>query len=357
MDLDRLGWRGGPEVLEALSARGESVGRVAIEHRGGYLLYTEAGEVTAEVSGRFRHEARLGTTPGLPAVGDWVAIRPRPGEDRATIRAILPRRTVFARKVAGREVEAQVIAANVDVVFLVSALDGDLNPRRIERYLGLVWGSGATPVVVLNKADLCPDIPPAVDRVAAVAPGVAIHVVSALSGSGLEALGDAFLDSRTVALLGSSGVGKSSLINLLVGREAQRVHDVRADGKGRHTTTRRELIPRPEGGLVIDTPGMRELQLWEGGEGVPAAFAEVEDFAARCRFTDCSHDAEPGCAVLDAVADGTLAPERLASYRKLRGEVRHLEARQDQRARDDLKRRDKVLNRALYKRLDQKRRW
>ena len=161
-------------------------------------------------------------------------------------------------------------------------------------------------MVVLNKADVCPDIPPAVDRVAAVAPGVAIHVVSALSGSGLEALGDAFLDSRTVALLGSSGVGKSSLINLLVGREAQRVHDVRDDGKGRHTTTRRELILRPEGGLVIDTPGMRELQLWEGGEGVPAAFAEVEDFAAQCRFTDCSHEAEPGCAVLEAVADGTL---------------------------------------------------
>ena len=210
-------------------------------------------------------------------------------------------------------------------------------------------------MVVLNKADLCPDIPPAVDRVAAVAPGVAIHVVSALSGSGLEALGDAFLDSRTVALLGSSGVGKSSLINLLVGREAQRVHDVRGDGKGRHTTTRRELILRPEGGLVIDTPGMRELQLWEGGEGVPAAFAEVEDFAARCRFTDCSHEAEPGCAVLDAVADGTLAPNASRATGSSAARSATSKPARISAARDDRKRRDKALNRALYKRLDQKR--
>ncbi len=353
-ELAALGWS--PSRAEEFiphAAAGCVPARVAAQHRGGYVVYSGSGERPAEVAGQLRH-ASLGSAD-LPAVGDWVAVRDAPDADAATIHALLPRRTVFSRKAAGEAVE-QVLAANVDVVFLVSALDGDLNPRRIERYLGLAWGSGAAPVIVLNKADLCPDIPSAVDRVAAVAPGVAIHVVSALSGTGLEALGDAFLSSRTVALLGSSGVGKSSLINLLVGREAQRIHDVRGDGKGRHTTTRRELILRPEGGLVIDTPGMRELRLWEGGEGVPAAFAEVEDFAARCRFTDCSHDAEPSCAVLDAVADGTLAPERLASYRKLRGEVRHLEARQDQRARDDQKRREKALHRALYKRLDQKRR-
>jgi ribosome biogenesis GTPase / thiamine phosphate phosphatase len=348
MTLAELGWRGGPATG---AVPGEIIGRVAVEHAGGYVILTEAGALFAEVSGRLRHETALGHTPGLPVVGDWVALQPWPGEDRATIRSVLPRRSQFARKSAGRGCEAQVIAANVDVVFLVSGLDGDLNPRRIERYLTLAWEGGARPVVVLNKADLCDDPQGAATRVAAVAPGVPIHVVSAMSQTGLDALGAYFEDHRTAALLGSSGVGKSSLINLLVGREAQQVQEVREDGRGRHTTTRRELLVRPGGGLVVDTPGLRELQLWEGGDGIDAAFAEVEDLARGCRFTDCSHRDEPGCAVRAAAADGALPPGRLESYHKLRREIRHLEARQDKRAQAELKRRDKALHRAANKEL------
>jgi ribosome biogenesis GTPase len=356
MDLAQFGWRGDSDSLRELAARGETAGRVAVEHRGAFLLYTEAGEVLAEVSGRLRHDAHLGKLPALPAVGDWVAFQPRPGEAKGTIRSVLPRSSVFARKVAGRETESQIIAANVDVVFLVSGLDGDLNPRRIERYLTLAWSSGAVPVVVLNKADVCRDVAAAVEEVTAAAPGVEVFTTSALTGLGLDCLESAFHGSRTVALLGSSGVGKSTLINRLVGRDLQRTNDVRSDGRGRHTTTRRELILRPGGGLVIDTPGMRELQLWEGGEGVPSAFAEVEDLASQCRFTDCAHETEPGCAVLAAVANGSFPADRLASYRKLLGELRHLEARQDQHARAARKRQEKMLTRAGYKWMNQKRR-
>src|SRR5262249_13550868 len=299
----------------------EMAGRVAIEHRSGYVVYTEVGELAAEVSGRLRHDAELSQSPGLPAVGDWVLLQPRLGEIKATIQAILPRRTQFTRKVAGRRIASQVLAANVDVVFLVSALTRDWNPRRLERYLTLAWESGAEPVVVLSKADLCPNRTGAFEQTATVASGIPIHLISNVTGLGLEELETYFQGQRTVALLRSSWGGKSTLINRLIGREAQRVQELRRDGRGRHTTTQRGLILRPGGGLLLDTPGMREVQLWEGAEGVQSTFAEVEELATRCRFRDCAHQSEPGCAVRAAIEAGTLPPERLASYHKLRSEI------------------------------------
>jgi ribosome biogenesis GTPase / thiamine phosphate phosphatase len=350
--LRDLGWRG--DDVPLAPATGELLGRVAVENRNGYQLYTEVGDLSAELSGRLRHVSDGGRAPMRPAVGDWVWVRPRPGEAKGVIQIVLPRRTQFVRGAAGSEGVPQVVASNVDTVFLVSAIDGEFNPRRIERYLTLARESGVEPAIVLNKADVCSDVDALRLQAAVVAPGVPIFVVSALEGYGLSGLSPAFMDNRTVAFLGSSGVGKSTLINRLIGREAQRVGDIRSDGKGRHTTTRRELLLRPGGGLVLDTPGMRELQLWEGGDGIDAAFAEVEDFAAECRFRDCAHRDEPGCAVTAAVRSGRLAAERLESYQKLRREIAHLEARADDRVREERKRNEKVQNRQLYRWLDQK---
>lgn len=354
MRLEELGWerRGAP--LPSLAA-GEVVGRVAVEHRSCYVVYSEAGELAAEVAGKLRHEAEEGRPPGLPAVGDWVVLRRPGGAGRSTIQAVLPRHSLFSRKVAGRRVAEQVLAANVDVVFLITALTRDLNPRRLERYLTLAAASGAEPVVVLTKADLCEDLPAATARMAPVAGTAPLHVVSAVTGQGMAELADYFTGQRTAALLGSSGVGKSTLINRLLGREVQAVQEVRDDGKGRHTTTRRELLLRPGGGLVLDTPGLRELHLWEGEAGVQAAFAEVEDLAGQCRFRDCTHRSEPGCAVLAAVAAGTLPAERLQSYHKLTNEARHLEARQDPQVRAERRRQERAIHRSMYKHIRSKR--
>jgi ribosome biogenesis GTPase len=318
--------------------------RVAAQHRGGYVVYAESGERPAEVVGQLRHAA-LGPSD-LPAVGDWVAVRDAPEADAATIHALLPRRTAFSRKAAGEAVE-QVVAANVDVVFLVSALGPDLNVRRLERYLAAGWDSGADPVVVLNKSDLADDLAGATAQVEAIAFGVPVHVVSAAEGTGLDGLARHLEGNRTAALLGSSGVGKSSLVNRLLGRDRQDVAELRADGRGRHTTTYRELIPLPGGGLLLDTPGMRELGLWDAGGGVDQTFADVAELAAECRFRDCAHEGEPGCAVLAAVADGRLAAERLESYRKLLGELRHLEVKGDPRAQAEARKRRRSLARSL----------
>ena len=328
MTLADLGWDSGFETeFGPYRQEGLVPARVATRHRTAYELLTELGELGAQTSGRLHDGGRM------PAVGDWVAVAPLPGERRVVIRAVLSRRSSFSRKEAWVRTEEQVVAANVDTVLIVSALDGDLNVRRLERYLAAGWDSGAQPVVVLTKADLCTpgEVAAAVLDVNAVALGVPVHAVSSVTADGLEELRAYLAPGRTVALLGSSGVGKSTLANRLLGRDLLATGELRADGRGRHTTTRRELVPVPGGGLLLDTPGMRELQLWGDGGGLEAAFGEVAELAATCRFADCSHESEPGCAVRAALADGRLDRERLASFRKLERELHALAVRQDKR--------------------------
>ena len=337
--LERLGWN--PELeaeFQPHADAGLAAGRVAVQHRGAYGLYTGDPSnsllLSAEVAGRLLHE---GETADLPAVGDWVAYQPIPGEDKGIIQAVLPRRTKFSRKTALSAAEEQVVAANVDVVFLVMALTAlDLKPRRLERYLTMAWESGAEPVIVLTKKDLCDDLDAALAEVSPVAYGVPIEVVSNVTGEGVEELRKYTAGNRTIALLGSSGVGKSTLVNRLLGEERLATKEIReSDGRGRHTTTHRELVPLPEGGLVLDTPGMRELQLWSAEEGIGASFGDVEELVAQCRFNDCGHDSEPGCAVRAAIADGTLPAERFESYEKLQRELEMLARRQDKRAQSE----------------------
>jgi ribosome biogenesis GTPase / thiamine phosphate phosphatase len=298
--------------------------RIAVRHHGAYELFSERGELGGIPAGRLVEEE-------LPAVGDWVAVRPLPGERKAVIEASLPRRTAFRRKEAWRRTAEQVVAANVDTVFLVTSFGPDLNPRRVERYLTMAWESGAAPVIVLTKLDLADDPAGEAVPVEAIAYGVPVHHVSALTGAGLDTLEPYLGRGRTVALLGSSGVGKSTLVNRLAGREVLATREVRDDGKGRHTTSHRELVPLPGGALLLDTPGMRELQLWEASDGLATTFADVEELAAECRFSDCAHETEPGCAIRAALASGELDRARWDSYRKLQRELYALAVRQDAR--------------------------
>ena len=329
--LGALGWSAHfAEAYAPYEGDGFVPGRVAVQHRGAYVVCTEAGEVTAELAGRLRHES---TSGDVPVAGDWVVLRPYEDGSGATIAALLPRRTAVSRKAALHAVEEQVLAANVDLVFLVTGLDGDFNLRRLERYLATAWESGADPAIVLSKADLCHDVAGALAEVETVALGVPVHVVSCVTGEGIDELRAYFAGSRTIALLGSSGVGKSTLINVLVDEELQATAELRRDGRGKHTTTTRELIVVPGGGLVLDTPGMRELQLWDVTEGFGTAFSDVEGLFEHCRFRDCRHEKEPGCAVKRALADGSLDPDRYRSYQKLQRELRALELKQDRRAR------------------------
>ena len=327
-ELARLGWdRSFAAAFDAVAAPGLVPARVGVEHNHLYRVLTDGGELLAEAAGSLRHAAAGGDA--LPAVGDWVAVRAGAAR-RATIRAVLPRRSCFARKAAGDPTRRQVVAANVDTVFLVAGLDGDFNPRRMQRYLAAAAEGGAAPVVVLNKADVCDAVDEAATAIRALAPRVPLHATSCKEAHGLDALAAYLTGGRTVALLGSSGVGKSTIVNRLLGVERQRTRSVRGrDSRGRHTTVHRELLVRPGGGVIIDTPGMRELQLWDTDRALEDVFDNIEALAGDCRFRDCRHRSEPGCAVRGAVAAGQLAAGRLAHYQRLEDERAALQERRE----------------------------
>ena len=336
MTLEELGW--GPHFEAAFApfgAQGLVPARVATQHRGGFELLTADGAPAGVPAGALAE---------LPAVGDWVAVTAVPGEDKAVIEAVLPRSTAFTRTEPSSDAR-EVVAANVDTVFVTTAVGRDFSARRLERYLAAAHESGAEPVVLVNKAD-ADGAEDALELARAAAPGVPVHLISAKRGDGLEQLAGYLATGRTVALLGSSGVGKSTLVNRFAGSELMATRETRADDdEGRHTTSHRELILLPGGGIVIDTPGLRELQLAESAAGLDAAFADVEKLAAGCRFNDCAHEGEPGCAVLAAVDDGTLDPARLESWRKLQRELHAIAVRNDNLLRKEETRRWKLLSR------------
>jgi ribosome biogenesis GTPase / thiamine phosphate phosphatase len=324
-------------------------GRVLVEERGMYLVRTATGDVRATVSGRFRFDAELGGGGAFPVVGDWVVLGPTGDPDHRLVQALLPRRTAIVRRApADHDEPEQVLAANVDLLLIVTSLNHELNARRLERYLALAWSSGAQPVVVLTKADLVDDLETAVAPVAPIAAGAPVHVVSATTGIGLEALAALLVDGRTVALVGSSGVGKSTLVNALAGQIIEETRAIREDdARGRHTTTRRHLVRIPGCGLVIDTPGMRELGLADDDGGIDQAFADIDTLAAGCRFADCRHDREPGCAVQAAIAAGALDPARLASRRKLDREVARKDRELDPRTRAERRRKFRLIHQSV----------
>ena len=311
MSLEALGWNHRwREAFEAHALDGLLPARVVGEHRSHYIVATEATELSASTTGRLRNSAVQRSD--LPGVGDFVTVRLTEGDGQATIEAVLPRTSALIRKASGK-VDPQLLAANVDIVFIVTAQGGDFNMSRMKRYLALVQQSGATPVVVVNKSDLGNDVIGLIGQIDGLPTEVAVHAVGARARDGLQVLEQYFEGNRTVALIGSSGVGKSTLTNRLLGREAQATQSVRDyDGRGRHTTTSRQLLVRPLGGALIDTPGLRGLEnTTDAHEG---AFDDIEQLASQCRFSDCGHKTEPGCAVRSAIVRGDLAAERLAEY-------------------------------------------
>jgi ribosome biogenesis GTPase len=327
-----LGWT--DELEAAFTTHGErgfEPARVVAEHRGGYLVRGERDERLAHPRGKLRdHDHSL-----MPSVGDWVAVCDATG-GRYAIEAVLPRRTRVSRKTPWLKSEEHVLAANVDTVLLVTGLDGDFNTRRLERYLIAAWDSGADPVLVLTKLDLCED-PGLLDEAEAVALGVPVLAVSNVTGEGLDDVRALLQPARTFVLLGSSGAGKSTLVNRLAGRRLMPTGDLRKDGRGRHTTRHRQLLVLPSGALLVDTPGLRELQVWEGE--VDSAFSDIAELAAQCRFNDCAHQTEPDCAVQEALAGGRLDPDRYSSYRRLQRELRAIEIRSSSRLRREAKQR------------------
>lgn len=331
MNIESFGWNKFFEqhFAEYLDS-GFIPARISQEHRNIYRIICNEGELSAEVSGKYRYQTSEKTN--FPSVGDWVAVE-LIGDNKATIHNLLPRKNKFSRKVPGTNTIEQVLVANIDKLFIICGLDGDFKPRRIERYLTIAWDNEMTPIVVLNKTDICEDIDSIIVETETVAFGVPVIPVSAIIGDGIDLLKKNIKKTETVTLLGSSGVGKSSIINALLGEEQLKTGDVRKfDKKGKHTTTHREMILLAEGGIIIDTPGMRELQLWGDEDGLEQTFEDIEELASCCRFRDCGHNGEPGCAIANAIDEGTLDPKRFTSYLKLQKELRHLERRRDQKA-------------------------
>ena len=349
MSILRWGWN---DYFEAVWKDAERHGavpaRVIAQSRGIWRIAGNFGECPAEVAGKLRLAAAEGAD--WPAVGDWVAVEFRGVGSAARIQDVLPRRGRFVRKMAGKKLAEQVVAANVDIALLVSALDGDFNPRRVERYLAQCWESGAKPVIVLNKADVCETPQKTIEQMENGAMGVSVCAVSAKTGQGFDELENYFARVQTIVLLGSSGVGKSTIVNRLLGRAIQEVQEVReSDSRGRHTTTARELFALPGGALLMDTPGLRELRLWDADEGISQAFADIESLAARCRFGNCRHDGEPGCAVKAAIEAGTLDMARLENWRKLERELAFLKRKVDPETSHNEKQRIKQLMRGVNK--------
>jgi ribosome biogenesis GTPase len=356
-NLDGLGWVAFFEQqFELIRQDGWLPARVVREDRERYTVWNDGCEFAAEVSGKFHHEACR--RADFPAVGDWVGVTARPCESAATIHGVLPRLTCFSRKAPGSNVEQQILAANVDTAFLVCGLDKDFNLRRIERYLQAAGDSGAAPVIVLNKADCCVDCAERCGAVRRIAGGAPTYAVSAVTGQGVNELGDYLGRGQTVVLAGSSGVGKSTLINHFLGAPVQPTGAVREDDNhGRHTTTRRELFVLPGGGIVIDVPGLRELQVWGDEETLACTFEDIEALAAQCRFKDCTHAAEPACAIRAALESGRLESGHFENYQKLQRELRHLAIENDARAKRAQKQKWKSLHRQMRKMNRERARW
>ncbi len=354
MSITLWGWN---SYFEAFWSGGEwknaERARVIAQQRKFWRVAGDFGECWAEASGKLRLAADEGAD--WPAVGDWVVVEVHGAGTTAMIQEVLPRRSKFVRKMAGKKVEEQVIAANVDTALLVTALDGDFSPRRVERYLAQCWESGARPVIVLNKADACGDVREKAAEMERVAVGTVVCVVSARTGQGFGELGEFLKPGQTLVLLGSSGVGKSTIANRLLGEAVQEVQPVReSDSKGRHTTTARELFVLPGGALLMDTPGLREMQLWDSEQGVAQTFADIDALATQCRFVDCHHEGEPGCAVLVAINAGTLEAARLENRRKLLREQEFLQRKVDPEARQEHKELWKKMHRAQRQKYEQR---
>jgi ribosome biogenesis GTPase / thiamine phosphate phosphatase len=358
MNLQELGWNEFHEKhYSEIKAPGTFPARVAKAEREKYLVYSEFGELKAEIKGKVRFHAE--SMSDFPAVGDWVVAEMRPEGNAAIIESILPRVNKFARKVAGSVTDEQVMVANIDTVFLVNGLDGDYNVRRIERYLALARENNSSPVVVLNKTDMCTNVREKVEEVTAIALGVPVVTLSALNSEGIENIRRYIASGSTLAFLGSSGVGKSTIINRLLGEEKQKVGAVREhDSRGKHITTCRELIMLPGGGIVIDNPGLRELQLWVDEEALDKTFEDVKELGEQCKFGDCAHLNEPGCAVKNAIENGQLDGKRLQSYIKLKKELVYLATRKEVKARNEkiiTEKKISKLSKQIYKQRNENR--